>query len=250
MTKIKFNGINKYIIEYNLKSYLFTIVNDRNKYYTIYVGGKNNKCITIIVENNIKNIFATIQDINYNKKCILDYKNKKHIFEKNRDMVDLIKCSITLTYNIFKHIKFFTLTDNTTITCKNNEKIYLSDFYYCKYGKTWYEKNFNALPFNIDTVNKIKKNIDIELSHPLEITSNKFFKNYYKNINGSNNLRNNYVKNMSLKSFLHKIFNRDCIYYYKLFKNFIKNTLYGTDWIIDINNIKINKEPNIYTLNE
>jgi hypothetical protein len=71
------------------------------------------------------------------------------------------------------------------------------------------KKNFNAIPSNNS---KFKVAIDI--------------------------IKNLYTQNMTLKDFLDKFQEYDCVFYENIFNKLIGNLLQGTEWIIKIETIK------------
>ena len=66
---------------------------------------------------------------------------EKHSFGK-----ELIQSAIIIIRRNFKHIKLMKLTDESYIPCKraDNETLDLLTYSIALYGKTWYEKTFNA----------------------------------------------------------------------------------------------------------
>ena len=109
--------------------------------FRIVIGGVKKRCIEITIDTT-ENI-AIIQIISFDKKCA--YFSD---LERGNEMIDLIKCSLYFCILKFPNIKKYDLTDNSTIICKNGKNISLSILYFIKYNKTWYEKHFNAIPFN------------------------------------------------------------------------------------------------------
>ena len=119
--------------------------------------------------------------------------------------------------------------------------------YFLKYKRTWYEKNFDAIPKNREEVNKIKRNIENDLEFRVELNPEDFIKIFYnkykKNTIIINNILEVYEKNMTLKSLINQLIKYDCSYYIDLINLFIKDSFLGTTWIInrnDITNFNIN----------
>ena len=75
----------------------------------------------------------------------------------------------------------------------------------------------------------------------LELSPEDFVKNYYYKYKNDtifiNNILEKYERNMTLKLFLDKIIKYDCSYYIDIINLFIKDTFYGTTWIINKNDI-------------
>lgn len=223
------------------KKYYATIINNFNDdEFIINIGGLKNICIIINIPNNSTE--AIITDISFHKKCSINSLLKKKI-----DMIQLINCSLIFTIYNFPNIISFILSDNSYIECNNGYRFSLAMLYFLKYKKTWYEKNFNAIPKNREEINKIKINIENNLDIRLELSPEDFIKNfYYKYKNDTifiNNILEVYEKNMSLKSFLDKIIKYDCSYYIDLINLFIKDSFFGKIWKINknvVSNININ----------
>lgn len=82
---------------------------------------------------------AILSSLEYSPKCTIDGRMKRG--EGTREMIqfalDLAK----------QHgAKTIQLQDESTITCATGERVKLGPFYFFKYGKTWYEKQFGFSP--------------------------------------------------------------------------------------------------------
>jgi hypothetical protein len=217
------------------RKYLATIIKDSdNEEHIINVGDKKNKCITINIP--FKNDEAIITDISFHEKCCIN-----GILEKKKDMVQLVKCSLIFCLSHFSHLKKFIFTDNSFINCSNGSRMSLSLSYYIKYKKTWYQKMFNALSNNNDSliniITKIEESLDKKLKLNLDIFLDTFYsisKNDEKLINKITKI---YKKNMTLRSFLHKVIKYECSYYVKLVNTLIDYKFSDLTWIIKSENI-------------
>jgi hypothetical protein len=158
-------------------------------------------------------------------------------------MIDLIKCSLYFSTKLFPNIDIYELTDNSMIDCDKNIKISLADLQYIKYGKTWYEKEFNAKvdEFKLKNINLLKQIINNNLNEPLNFSTKDFLDKFYKYDNKRiiKKVIKIYKKNILLKNFLNYFFtnNLGCIYYYNVFNTFIGKKLFQQDWIIMKNDI-------------
>jgi hypothetical protein len=124
------------------KEYYATIINNKNEEeYIINIGGLKNICIVINIPIDCNE--AIITDISFHKKCSLN-----SLLQKKIDMILLIKCSLIFTIHNFPNITSFILSDNSYIQCNNGYRFSLALLYFIKYKKTWYEKNFDAIPKN------------------------------------------------------------------------------------------------------
>lgn len=142
------------------------------------------------------------------------------------------------------HVKYFELVDNSFILCKNKKRISLPDLSFVKYNKTWYEQYFNAIPDenSKDDIIMIRKRIIKKLNKKLKMNYNDFINKYYTEIIKKNNIINvikdSYNKDIIFKDFLDKLQEYDCVFYEKVFNDFIGNLLQGTKWIISIKTVK------------
>ena len=229
------------------KKYYATIIdNYETEEYIVNIGGINIKCISIQIP--YKGNQAVILDISYYEKCAL-----KDILKKNKDMIQLIKCSLIFTLHHFPQLKSFILSDNSYVECKNKIRLCLADLYYIKYQKTWYEKMFNAIPENNEQYKKNKLKMDKILNKKLNFDTEIFIDAYYDNEFDSeeiiNKIKEIYKKDMTLKSFLEKIKDNECSYYSIIINKFFRNQLSGLNWIININDItNFNSNCNIIEL--
>jgi len=230
--------VNKYFIletvnnNITKKHYVTIINNEDDDEYIINIGGLKNTCIVIQVP--YRNNQAIILDISYHEKCCL-----KDLLKKNKDMIELIKCSLMFTLHNFTHITSFILSDNSYIECNNGIRISLADLYYLKYKKTWYEKIFNAFPQNEEIYLNIKLEIEELLDIKLEYDTELFLRTFYNisNFQIINKIRKEYKKNMTLRSFLDKMIKYECSYYSIIMNTFIPNKFKSLNWIITLNNI-------------
>ena len=215
--------------------YYATIINNYNEEeYIINIGGLKNKCIIINIPNNCNE--AIITDISFHKKCYIN-----SLLQKKKDMIQLIKCSLIFTIHNFPNITSFILCDNSYIECNNGSRFSLAMLYFLKYKRTWYEKNFDAIPKNREEINNIKRNIENDLEFRLELSPGDFIKIFYNKYKENtiiiNNILEVYEKNMTLKSLIYQLIKYDCSYYIDLINLFIKDSFYGKTWIINRNNI-------------
>jgi hypothetical protein len=229
--------------------------------YNILIGWLKIKCINIII--NKKNNIAILELVQYHLKYSLFSDLKK-----GDEIIDLVKNSLLFVISKYPEIKYFELIDNSFILCKNKKRISLPDLTFVKYNKTWYEQNFEAIPSknSKDDIIMIKERIIKKLDKKLNMNYDDFINKYYvdpifqKN-NIINIIKNSYNKNMIFKDFLdklqmnllehlcvnkelfygtecNKIQEYDCIFYEKIFNDFIGTLLQGTKWIISIKTVK------------
>jgi hypothetical protein len=164
----------------------------KNAIYDIY---NRKNCNRRLINTNYKNreyhiqIFVDKQNEETiaNLHSILKEKRKKKNSIQNasyqsRSMIDYIKSMIyylKTNYNVKKMV----LTDNSMVRCLTGLKINLGDLYYIKYGKTWYEKHFNAIPYSeYDKEEYIRKKDVYEriLNTKIDLNYEKFIELIYK----------------------------------------------------------------------
>lgn len=150
---------------YGDKDRFFTIVSNTNTYrvmirkmnprYTLFIGGCKKRCITIT--KFIDNDNAHIEGITYDTLC-----NISKDMKRSSGTIDMIKTALTFLIRIFPKIRTVSFVDKSEIYCKNNAHVYLASYHFLKYGKTWYEDKFDAIPeesCDRKVYNRFKKNI-------------------------------------------------------------------------------------------
>ena len=85
---------------------------------------------------------AVMQILNYDKGCTIDGKMQKG--DGTKEMV-----RFSFDYLRSRNVKKVYLTDASTIDC-NGKQASLAEFYFYRYGKTWYEINFGFKPRSQD----------------------------------------------------------------------------------------------------
>ena len=221
-----------YVISINddIKYYL-SIINEANT-KIILAGGINNNCIKVIIDERENS--GIIHDVFYNKKCRLN------TYLKKRDSMELLlKSVLCFLHDKYPYIIEYNLTDNSYIKCGDKASVSLSDYYYVKYNKTWYEKKFDAVPQNIDKINNIKKNFYKNLRKKIKLSEDDFIKKYYTYMSIKNKkiMRGLYNKNIKLKDFITPLIDNNCYQYYTLF-DLINSTFMFSDWKITKKTIK------------
>jgi hypothetical protein len=222
----------------NIKKHYYVNITETDDEDNILVGGLKMKCVNIIIDK-IKNI-GLLELLQHNFKCSL-FTN----LQKGEEVKNLIENSLHFVISKYPELKYIEFIDNSFIICKNKNRVSLPDITFVKYNKTWYEKNFGAIPSknlkdNIKILKKqILKNLNKKLKLNLEDFMNEYYSNkFFKNKNFMDLIKNIYIKNMLLKDFLDKIMEYDYIFYEKIFSDLIGNLLQGTKWIIKIDTIQ------------
>jgi len=230
------------IINNNKKlNYYVSIIYDKNNSISIKFGNyKSYPCIEILVDPNSE--IAILQNISNNIKCTINDSNID-----NHNIILLIKISLHFIISKFDYINKFILTDNSTINCSEKINISLADLSVIKYGKTWYEKNFNAIPddSNINTIevqksmlfNRLNEKINMNLEKFISVNKEYLKKNKideYKIDKIIKRIKDFYTEKISIYNYLEKYIkdHMECLYYSYILSNNINKLLYGTTWII------------------
>jgi len=222
----------------NIYYYVSLKYDKYDKEYILNVGNpKKSQCLTIIINNSST---AIIQNVSFDKtkKCTLLHKKYSEGIIKN-----LVKCSLLLSISLFKHLKYFSLTDNSIIEC-GVEKIALSDYYFVKYGKSWYQYNFDAKPENKREIhnktNIFRRLMKKKLSKSFIKDYMKYYSKYYNNVDEMVEIISKYSNSKyTYGEFITNLMNDkdDCAIYSYIFTKIFGKVLYGTEWIINKSSI-------------
>ena len=126
--------------EYILTEYITTDT------ISIYIGGKTKYCIQGQLYKK-DSPFSRILDVTegillhlyYDKECDLT-----DTFERNTDTHKLLQILISYIKHNYPYITKLKFNDASTRTCDNGSTVDLSIMSFLIYGKTWYERHFNA----------------------------------------------------------------------------------------------------------
>ena len=132
------------------------------------------------IKTSYANYFAEVQhfyneiDENYMDKIVIGSKRKcmfisvyldgdapnidavGYTHQQHHGTIHMIKCGIAFVKQKYQkyleahRIDTLQLIDKSSIQCERKYEQSLPNFYIAKYGKTWYEKHFNAIPEDID----------------------------------------------------------------------------------------------------
>jgi len=192
---------------------------------------------------NINYKIAKLITTHYNEKCSINEKLERG--EGTRHMIN------TAMYFVLKACPFvegFEINDGSIRNCDNSTIISLSYFSICNYGKTWYEKNFNA--YIADTSKYVKyKNIISELFKrelPEWETFNAIFLgNMNEEIRGI--LKAIYESSMTYGDYFKSInkcgISKACIYLQPWIEKImlttdLRNYVLFTQWVIPVESVK------------
>ena len=147
-----------------------------NEYFTIF-NNKNMYCIRIKKDiENTDEIY--LQHLNFFESC----SKNKSLMRKNGTIEMLLSILQYIRDFYNKDLKYF-FQDNSSITIYEN-KLKLNLIYVLLYGKTWYMKNINAMPYdknflsNLEIINEYLENNKDNITY--------FFKESIEKINNNN----------------------------------------------------------------
>jgi len=158
------------------------IVYSRYFNFGLYTTEQNEKktCVDIYVmyeefQKELPNInykLAKLITTHYDEKCSVNEK-----LQRGDGTQHMIHTALTFVSKMCPFIEGFEINDASTRQCDNNTTITLSYFSITKYGKTWYEKNFDAyIPFyDKKTLNRNNKNRTVDKMSLYKNTVQKLF---------------------------------------------------------------------------
>ena len=215
-------------IKYDNAEYIFEKNEDDNIYILYSADKKENTCVTVIIDKELKN--ANISTIDSFDKCI-----------SNKDKVGTTLLKITLKmlekYKNKFNIEVITLSDQSYKKC-NGKEIDMMTLSILTTGETWYGhygfrpiiyKNNNA---KLDKIENDKYNENIKIMNKLKIKDINLIK-YFEKIKSFTPEQLDYIKNIIkndqevlvkdfLKRFLQE-FDKTCVYFYKFYRQLYKD---------------------------
>jgi len=132
---------------------------------TVSIGGKKGECVNVAINTPeslaVKREYhfidtATIPILAWDSKCAIDKD-----LAKGSGTIAMINTVLSETMKRYSYVKVFTFTDNSHITCSNGKEISLLSLSVIEYGKTWYERHFNAFIDDLNLNRKYKNGIKI-----------------------------------------------------------------------------------------
>lgn len=230
------------------KRYLFDIKTMRDDYSKLlsasfYLGGPNIRCIEINYMSGFD--FAKLSSIAFDKRCnilqnLLDGSGTHHMINT---------CFQFIKQQYGDKIKYLKLDDTSKKDCPDGNFIVLFSYSIAYYGKTWYEKHYNAYLFDEKKQDDYKKYLE-------RLTSEEFKIKYQSEVLGllpHDILRTLFISTSTFQDFFNQIktiiqghnnlcdFSADwldTIIDYFIFDQTMSN--YKIDWVIPLENIKTN----------
>jgi hypothetical protein len=128
-------------IYYKIKSDPYTfaaiIFKEHEQLTRFYFGGKE-KCVFISIYKD--DDMANLDTIGHGYNCALDGD-----LPRGEGTIKLLKSALKFLLYMFPSITSISLLDKSNIECARNTKMYLAYIYLAVYGKTWYQKHFDAI---------------------------------------------------------------------------------------------------------
>jgi hypothetical protein len=155
-----------------------------------------------------------LEGMNYDENCVM---NESEKLVPNAGTVKMLKASLKFILYLYPNTKSVTLKDSSFLKCKKSIKVSLSDLYIAKYGKTWYQYKFNAIPENETEYFQYLMSINTILEKPITQSFEEFYKAYIKlhriqikNLN--DNLQQIYTQSHTMREFITNVhkFTTDC----------------------------------------
>lgn len=186
---------------------------------------------------------AKLITTHYNEKCSVNEK-----LERGEGTRHMIGTAMYLVSKMCPHVMGFEINDASTRLCDNNALITLSYFSITNYGKTWYEKHFDAFIEDEKKANKYKETVAQLLSMRLPewgTFTALFLRNTPTDIR--NKLEALHKKSTTYKDLfthIHKLgINNACIYLQPWIDNVmlstdLRNLVLFTQWVIPIKAVK------------
>ena len=224
---------------FNLGSYISNTDDKRKSCVDIYVMYPDS--VEELPFSNYK--IAKLITTHYNEKCSVNEK-----LERGDGTKHMINTAMYFVSRVCPHVEGFEINDASTRECDNNTIISLSYFSLTNYGKTWYEKNFNAYIGDTVKRNKYRQIIDTFLNKSLPAWD--FFNvMFLKELNNDmkNELEVLYNKSSTYEDFfknIHKMgISSACIYLQPwidrlMMSTDLRNYILYTQWIIPITSLK------------
>jgi hypothetical protein len=254
-----------YIITYNNRKYPVTIDVHSSKYVVRFGEGVTCVYITIYrkiplehISNDSKAI-AQLEGLTYDVACNLDNNHKKGSGTK-----EILTVAALFIKKRFPYVTSFrfqdtsyqvsSFQDTSKLYCKGNIVVSLYYTSLLKYGKTWYQENFNATCLDGRLIKNISK-FNNELSKDIKGTFDEFWKDHIsgslKYMKGTkidnmyNGMREAYNSSNTWREFFTYLTSVDC----KVFQHWLNRYMRSVhdlnfedvEWIIDLDTICANK---------
>ena len=219
-------------------------VQEFNDLYKVRYGGTR-ACVFYSVYKNGDDEYPNLDSVGSYPDCNLsgDLSNKE-------GTILLIKSSMKFLLWRFPYIKHIQLLDVSTKECAGKVSIDFPTFHFAKYGKTWYQDHFDAIPLDKE-IRGIMAKADKSLNKKYGETFDVFYKEYIKrHVENMKKVKKSDVYNMmfecwnnskTYRGFISAVSAHDCILLQIWLKEYIKILMNGMSlnisWKIKVQNI-------------
>jgi hypothetical protein len=188
----------------------FNAIIIENKFEYIIRFGGTKECINISVYKDDDK--PNINGLSFNSRC----SNDENLIPGN-GTIEMVKSALKFTKHKFPNLtRKFLFKDYSTIDCLKKIQVRLYYYYLTKYGKTWYQKYFNAKPIKGEFISKINDALNILNDPNKKIEYKDFCKRYLLINNRIRNLdealKDLYKDSLNYKEFLMNVIKKypDC----------------------------------------
>ena len=196
--------------------------------YRVMFGAKK-KCVVFSVYAYDKE--ANIDALGHSEHC-----NTSGTLERGRGTQHMLKVAMGFIVNIFPFLSGkFIFKDTSYIECMNGYRLALATYEILNHGKTWYEKNFRAVPWTLRE----------EYTESLKLFTSKVMKEKPPLSIKQSKIKKLYDESRDLSSFIASLKDYDCFLYKDWADLLIRKHvpyLFGMDWVIDLSLLDV---PNI-----
>jgi len=122
---------------------------DGTRRQTVWLGAKKNRCVVITVyfandgEDDVDVGLAHVEGVSHDPKCAVGNK-----MPTNTGTFQMAMTAFLFVLHQYPHVYGFTLKDTSTLECDDGGNVDLAYLQASMYGKTWYQRRFNAVPYD------------------------------------------------------------------------------------------------------
>jgi hypothetical protein len=159
--------------------YQATIVKDSvSEMDRVSFGGRKKNCVQYSVYwDDEEKLYPNLDGLNYNEKCTI---NSDLNLEKKHGTIRMLKASLKFLCHIYPDINGILFKDYSVMKCLENVRISLSEFYIAKYGYTWYQDKFSAVPYDNPNYYNELQELNRTLDKPLTLSFKDFYDTFVK----------------------------------------------------------------------
>lgn len=212
--------------------------------YIIQYGGIKKSCVYITIyrkADEADRSQAQLEGISYDQKCSLEEN-----LAVGSGTITMLKVALSFTRRLFPFVTSFRFKDTSMITCKNKVKVSLACSHFVKYGKTWYQDKYDAVPLFKDDQNKMDKAFSYINDKDRKGDFNRFWKKYVEAHLGRmkgivkeglyDNFKECWDENMTIHDFFKALLEMDCMFTIDWLEDYLRRRhnvfLNGAEFVI------------------